>query len=169
MLQLVASACAGETVVELVADGVHVHPELVHDVVRFIETSDAGPLGAIFVTDAMAGAGMPDGSYELGGLVVTITDGVAMLADGRPSRVPLHGLPMRSSEWLAAAFSRWSRWFEPVLPDLHGLRVSVTTPQVSRSRSGRAYARTLWCCRVITRLSRLCEKVSSLPNVYPFT
>ncbi len=82
MLQLVASACAGETVVELVADGVHVHPELVHDVVRFIETSDAGPLGSIFVTDAMAGAGMPDGSYQLGGLAVTITDGVAMLADG---------------------------------------------------------------------------------------
>lgn len=80
--QLVASACAGQSVVELVADGVHVHPDLVHDVVSFIESSEAGPLGAIFVTDAMAGAGMPDGAYELGGLAVTITDGVAMLADG---------------------------------------------------------------------------------------
>ena len=32
------------------------------------------------MTDAMAGAGMPDGNYQLGGLDVDITDGVAVLA-----------------------------------------------------------------------------------------
>lgn len=79
--ELISSACRGETVVELVADTIHVHPDLAADVVRVIENS--GQMnGVVFVTDAMAGAGMPDGDYVLGSLAVTIVDGVARLTDG---------------------------------------------------------------------------------------
>ncbi|TFC26519.1 N-acetylglucosamine-6-phosphate deacetylase [Cryobacterium sp. TMT2-18-3] len=60
---------------ELIADGVHLHPA----VVRFIIESPSRP---VFVTDAMAAAGADDGAYKLGGLDVSVANGVARLADG---------------------------------------------------------------------------------------
>jgi N-acetylglucosamine-6-phosphate deacetylase len=60
-------------VVELVCDGVHVHPALVDHVVR------AAPGRVAAVTDAMAAAGMPDGGYRLGALDVQVVDRVARL------------------------------------------------------------------------------------------
>lgn len=78
--ELIASARKGDTVVELVADAVHVAPELVGDVVDFV--SESQPAGVAWVTDAMSGAGMEDGAYVLGSLAVTIEDGVARLTDG---------------------------------------------------------------------------------------
>jgi N-acetylglucosamine-6-phosphate deacetylase len=61
---------------EIIADGVHLHP----DVVRL---AFAGAPGRVaLVTDAMAAAGADDGTYSLGGLAVTVADGVARLAGG---------------------------------------------------------------------------------------
>jgi N-acetylglucosamine-6-phosphate deacetylase len=60
--------------VELVTDGLHVHPALWEHVVRAAGT---GRVAA--VTDAMAAAGMPDGEYNLGALRVTVRDRVARL------------------------------------------------------------------------------------------
>ncbi len=77
--EFLASARRGECVVELVADGVHVALDLVGDVVRWCEASEDGALGYVFVTDAIAGAGLSDGGYVLGGLPVTMADGVAKL------------------------------------------------------------------------------------------
>lgn len=58
---------------ELIADGIHVHPDV-------IALAFAGAPGRIaLVTDAMAATGSADGQYELGGLAVTVTDGVARL------------------------------------------------------------------------------------------
>lgn len=62
--------------VELVTDGLHVHPALWEHVLR---STDGGRVAA--VTDAMAAAGMPDGQYHLGALQVTVTDRVARVAD----------------------------------------------------------------------------------------
>ncbi len=62
--------------VELVTDGLHVHPALWEHVWR----SAPGRVAAI--TDAMAAAGMPDGRYRLGGLDVEVRDRVARLASG---------------------------------------------------------------------------------------
>ena len=62
---------------ELIADGVHVHPAVLHLAVRA-----KGIDGIILVTDAMRGAGMPDGRYTLGGLDVTVRGGEARLAGG---------------------------------------------------------------------------------------
>jgi N-acetylglucosamine-6-phosphate deacetylase len=72
-------------VVELVTDGLHVHPALWEHVVR-----SAGRDRVAAVTDAMAAAGMPDGHYHLGAMRVTVTDGVARLAadtDGRAGAI----------------------------------------------------------------------------------
>ncbi len=58
--------------VEMVGDGVHVHQGLLTHVV-----GDVGAGRVALVTDAMAAAGMSDGSYRLGVLDVDVTDGVA--------------------------------------------------------------------------------------------
>jgi N-acetylglucosamine-6-phosphate deacetylase len=60
--------------VELVTDGLHVHPALWEHVLRA-----AGNDRVAAVTDAMAAAGMPDGEYHLGALRVTVRDRVARL------------------------------------------------------------------------------------------
>lgn len=63
---------------ELIADGIHVHPAVLDLAVRC-----KGTRGVVLVTDAMRGAGMADGDYELGGQLVSVRDGQARLADGR--------------------------------------------------------------------------------------
>ena len=60
--------------VELITDGVHLHPALYRDV-----AATAGPNRVALVTDAMVAAGMPDGAYQLGALAVTVSAGVARL------------------------------------------------------------------------------------------
>lgn len=60
--------------VELITDGVHLHPALYRDV-----AATAGPDRVALVTDAMVAAGMPDGAYVLGTLGVTVSAGVARL------------------------------------------------------------------------------------------
>jgi N-acetylglucosamine-6-phosphate deacetylase len=62
--------------VEVVADGVHLHPALLRHVI-----GAAGCDRVALVTDAMAAAGMPDGRYRLGALDVEVSDRVARLPD----------------------------------------------------------------------------------------
>jgi len=75
--ELIDAARHGDAVVELVGDGVHLDTALVADILNHLDSPTAP--GAALVTDAMAGAGMPDGEYSLGGLDVTITGGTAYL------------------------------------------------------------------------------------------
>ncbi|WP_436525839.1 N-acetylglucosamine-6-phosphate deacetylase [Actinoplanes sp. HUAS TT8] len=63
--------------VELIADNIHLHPGMLA-----FAAGTAGPERSILVTDAMDAAGMPDGSYELGGQAVVVADRVARLAEG---------------------------------------------------------------------------------------
>jgi N-acetylglucosamine-6-phosphate deacetylase len=63
--------------VEVIADGVHVHPAMLR---RAVTTKGAERVA--LVTDAMAAAGMADGDYQLGGLRVQVTGGIARLAEG---------------------------------------------------------------------------------------
>ncbi|MBH0023369.1 N-acetylglucosamine-6-phosphate deacetylase [Salinibacterium sp. SWN248] len=60
---------------EVINDGVHVHP----DVVKMLFASAPGRIA--LVTDAMAATCAGDGHYLLGSLDVTVTDGVARLSD----------------------------------------------------------------------------------------
>ncbi|TCK24273.1 N-acetylglucosamine-6-phosphate deacetylase [Pseudonocardia endophytica] len=58
-------------VVEIIADGVHLHPAVVDLVLA------AAPGRVAAVTDAISAAGMPDGPARLGPLPVTVRDGIA--------------------------------------------------------------------------------------------
>ncbi|NIZ91258.1 N-acetylglucosamine-6-phosphate deacetylase [Kineococcus rubinsiae] len=64
-------------VVELIADGVHLHPLTVAHAAH-----SAGPRRTALVTDAMAAAGGADGDYLLGDLHVEVRGGTARLAPG---------------------------------------------------------------------------------------
>ncbi len=61
---------------EVIADGSHLD-----DITIRLAARAAGPGNLVLITDAMAAAGMADGDYRLGELSVTVTDGVARLAD----------------------------------------------------------------------------------------
>jgi N-acetylglucosamine-6-phosphate deacetylase len=60
--------------VELIADGVHVHPALVRWVIEAV-----GPDRVALITDAIAAAGSTGGSFRLGGLDVDVVAGVPRL------------------------------------------------------------------------------------------
>lgn len=66
------AARAGEAVVELIADGVHLAPETVKLVFDLV-----GARNIALVTDSMAATGLQDGQYKLGPLAVTVQQGVA--------------------------------------------------------------------------------------------
>ena len=58
---------------EAIVDGVHIHPAMVRLWYRM-----KGERRAILVTDGMSAAGMPDGTYMLGELVVEVRGGVCL-------------------------------------------------------------------------------------------
>ena len=62
--------------IELIGDGVHLHPALVRDVQSRLSFGRVA-----LVTDAMAAAGMNDGAYRLGELDVDVVDGVARVRE----------------------------------------------------------------------------------------
>ncbi len=74
---VVALSESPQTTVELIADGVHVHPAVLRLVVRAV-----GPDRVALVTDAMAATGAGDGDYRLGSLAVRVDGGVARLVEG---------------------------------------------------------------------------------------
>lgn len=63
--------------VELICDGIHVHPS----VVRWT-FAGFGPDRVILISDSMMAAGMDNGSYQLGGQEVIVKNGKAVLKDG---------------------------------------------------------------------------------------
>ncbi len=78
---LEASLLHDEICVEVIADGLHLPTELLKLIVK---TKGIGRI--CLVTDAMRGAGMPDGEYLLGSLkrgqLVSVFDGIAHMPDG---------------------------------------------------------------------------------------
>lgn len=63
--------------VELINDGVHLHPAVLELAFR-----SAGADRVAFITDAMDAAGFGDGRYLLGPMEVDVTDGIARLVEG---------------------------------------------------------------------------------------
>jgi N-acetylglucosamine-6-phosphate deacetylase len=97
--------------VELINDGVHLHPEIV----RLVATV-AGPARIAMVTDAMSATGLGDGRYLLGDQEVEVESGTVRLAEGsslagstltmdRAFRGLVHGLglPMAEAATMTAA------------------------------------------------------------------
>jgi len=62
---------------ELIADGIHVHPAILELVFR-LKPQDKVTL----VSDGTRSVGMPDGEYELGGQITIVKNGIARLSDG---------------------------------------------------------------------------------------
>ncbi|MBC7804998.1 MAG: N-acetylglucosamine-6-phosphate deacetylase [Akkermansiaceae bacterium] len=62
---------------EIISDGHHVAPEIAR-----LALEAKKDRNVILITDAMAGAGAPDGAYDLGGHVVAVANGKALLSDG---------------------------------------------------------------------------------------
>ncbi|MCX5211327.1 N-acetylglucosamine-6-phosphate deacetylase [Kitasatospora sp. NBC_00240] len=63
--------------VELINDGIHLHPSVLD-----LAYGTAGASRVALITDAMGAAGMGDGLYPLGPLQVRVEDGVARLVEG---------------------------------------------------------------------------------------
>lgn len=95
--------------VELIADGIHVHPAALA-----VAVNARGADRVILVTDAMRAAGMPDGESRLGELKATVKNGEARLEDGTlagsvltmagavRNMVRLVGLPLHTAVAMAA-------------------------------------------------------------------
>ena len=88
---------------ELICDGLHVHPSVLH-----IAFTVLGEDRAVVCSDAMRAAGMPDGEYDLGGKMVTVRSGRTDMGNGRlaGSTTNLHdeflnllklGIPLRTA------------------------------------------------------------------------
>lgn len=72
--EFLSDAARGGVIVEMICDGIHLAPSLVRDVYEML-----GRDACVFVTDAMAAAGMADGDYQLGPQPVSVRDGIARL------------------------------------------------------------------------------------------
>lgn len=68
---------AGHVMPELICDGIHIAPSAVRMTFKLF-----GPERLILISDSMRAAGMPDGSYTLGGLPVNVSGNLATLEDG---------------------------------------------------------------------------------------
>ena len=94
--------------VELICDGVHIHPSVVRATFKMF-----GPKRVILVSDTMRAAGMSDGDYTLGGQAVTVKGKLATLADGTLAGSVTNlmncmrtavsfGIPLEDAVWAAA-------------------------------------------------------------------
>lgn len=63
--------------VELISDGIHIHPSVVRAVFKMF-----GADRVVLISDTMRAAGMSDGEYDLGGQNVIVKGPLATLADG---------------------------------------------------------------------------------------
>ena len=74
---VVGAAMDEGAMVELIADGVHVHDSVIRSTFRMF-----GEGRVILVSDSMMATGMSDGDYSLGGLPVKVEGRYATLEDG---------------------------------------------------------------------------------------
>ncbi|MBP5197620.1 MAG: N-acetylglucosamine-6-phosphate deacetylase [Lachnospiraceae bacterium] len=72
-----AAADTKKAFVELICDGVHIHPAVIRSTFKLF-----GDDRMVLISDTMEAAGMPDGKYALGGQDVFVKGSHATLADG---------------------------------------------------------------------------------------
>lgn len=74
---IVGAAVDSDAYVELICDGIHVHPAMVRSVFRLF-----GEDRMCLISDAMRACGMPEGKYDLGGQMVTVANNAATIDNG---------------------------------------------------------------------------------------
>jgi len=72
-----AALMSGDVFAELIADGLHVHPDVMRLLIRV-----KGRERVMLITDSMSASERPDGRYDLGGQEVVVRGGEARLHDG---------------------------------------------------------------------------------------
>lgn len=79
-----------EVMIELIADGVHIHPGVLQMALQL------KPQGRVcLISDGTRAVGMPDGDYELGGQLTKVRQGMVRLTDGTlagSAKPVLHGV-----------------------------------------------------------------------------
>lgn len=73
---LIGAAMDAGATVELITDGIHLHPSVIRAAFRMFGKQTC------MVSDSIRSAGLPDGSYTSGGLPILVNGGKATLADG---------------------------------------------------------------------------------------
>lgn len=73
----IAAGAMAQVMAEVICDGIHIHPAMVKSLLQLFGTDRI-----VFISDSMRATGMPDGTYDLGGLAVNVTGPYAKLADG---------------------------------------------------------------------------------------
>jgi N-acetylglucosamine-6-phosphate deacetylase len=71
-----AALASPELTVEVIADGIHIHPIVLKILTKIKEGEKV-----VLITDAMRAVGLKDGTYDLGGQEVIVTKGQARLKD----------------------------------------------------------------------------------------
>jgi len=75
---LLTKVLLDETItMEIIADGVHIHPAVIELVLR-----NKSPERVCLISDGTRAVGMPEGEYDLGGQKTIVRQGVAKLSDG---------------------------------------------------------------------------------------
>ncbi len=72
-----AALTSPELTVEVIADGIHIHPIVLKILTKIKEGEKI-----VLITDSMRAAGLKEGTYDLGGQEVIVTKGQARLKDG---------------------------------------------------------------------------------------
>jgi N-acetylglucosamine-6-phosphate deacetylase len=106
---------------ELICDGIHTTPEMVK-----LWWRAKGPERAILITDAMSAAGMPEGTYQLGGFDVQVANG----------RATSHGALAGSVLTLDRALANFVRFTGATVDQ--GLRLLSANPAAMTGFSHRA-------------------------------
>lgn len=73
----IAAGAMASVMAEVICDGIHVHPAMIKSLLRLYGTDRV-----VFISDSMRATGMPDGTYDLGGLAVDVSGPRARLSDG---------------------------------------------------------------------------------------
>ncbi len=72
----IGAASDSDCMVELICDGVHIHPAVIRAVFKLFKDR------VIIISDSLRACGMPDGQYTLGGQDIFVKGPLATLADG---------------------------------------------------------------------------------------
>ena len=75
---LVAAVDYKDAFVQLIADGIHIHPSVLRTYISAVGTDRV-----ILISDSMRAAGLSDGEYILGGKKITVTGGKALTDEGK--------------------------------------------------------------------------------------
>ena len=73
---MIGAAMDARAYVEIISDGVHLHPAVVRAVFNMY------PDRVCLISDSIRSAGLPDGAYESGGMPIIVKEGKATLKDG---------------------------------------------------------------------------------------